>query len=295
MLTEADIAVVNNRFDDFANKFTPRKSMSLDQAVDHWLKASKQVSDNKPKVIAAKRRLLTAFADQCSKAHLGAVERADVERFIRARNKCVSPTTASDELTRLRTFFRYCVAQDWITKNPCENIKGPKKSSSTKDYIHVVSAADLDMLKFKRPVYRHVCLALWHTGLRIEELYRVQLSDIHETMLHVRCDPTQRTKNAKGRQVQIGPKARKSLRTVSVLTLPHPETVRKVLKTACKRAGLAPMTPHQFRHSRASIWYAEGVPKKNISVLLGHSSTEITENYLHPIPKEMWLERSAQI
>ena len=286
MLAECDVAVVNNCYDAFAAKFKARKSISLQKAFDAWLETSLQVSGNRPKVLCTKRRLMKGFVSGCGKTHLSAVDRADVERYVERRNAQVSPTTAGDELTKLRTFFRFCIAREWIDKNPALNVQGPKKSKRTKDYVHVVGRNELELLQFKRPVYRYICHALWHTGLRIEELYRVRLEDIHDSILHVRCDE-ERTKNAQGREVDICQEGRGALRRCALSTLPHPETVRKVLRTACKRAKIAKITPHQLRHSRASIWHAEGLPKKNISVLLGHSGTDITEHYLHPLPRNM--------
>ncbi len=287
MAAECDIAVVNNTFEAFAGKFQARKSMSVAQAFSLWIQASEEVNKNKAKVIATKKRLAANFLAQVSSSHLSAIDRSAVEKYVSSRNVQVSPTTAGDELTKMRTFFRFCVSKGWISSNPAEGIQGPKKSARTKDYVHVITRSELDRLSFRRPVYRNICLALWHTGLRIEELYRVRLQDIHESILHVRCDE-ERTKNARGREVEISPEAREALRKVSLSDLPHTETVRKVLKRACKRAGLSSFTPHQFRHSRASLWLAQGLPKKNISALLGHSSTDVTESYLHPVAKETY-------
>lgn len=54
-------------------------------------------------------------------------------------------------------------------------------------------------------------------------------------------------------------------------------SVRKGFSRACKRAGLADVTPHVLRHT-AAVWMAEsGRPMSEISQFLGHSSTAITE------------------
>lgn len=284
MVSACDVACVHNQYEDFAAKFAARKSISLSDAADEWVRVSKAVSDNRPKVVRAKQRLMERFVSYCS-GHLSAVSRAHVEKFVEMRNSEVRPTTVKDELTKLRTFFRFCISKDWIHKSPAEGIKGPKGSKRTRDYIHVVDRAELERLTFPRPVYKYIVWSLWFTGLRIEELYRLRLIDVHESIVHVRCDE-ERTKNASGREVDICEEAREMLRKTAMSCKPHPETVRKVMRTACKRAGVAKITPHQLRHSRASLWHAQGVPTKNVSVLLGHSSTEITENYLHPITKE---------
>lgn len=284
MVTECDIACVHQAYEEFAAKFQPQRSVTLAAAAELWVKQSKEVSDNRDKVVRAKQRLMFSFCDFLGHKHLSAVQQADVERFIALRNEQVRPTTVKDELVKLRTFFRFCIKQKLVSSNPAEHVVGPKGSQRTQDYVHVVMRSDIEQLNL-RPVYRNIVYALWLTGLRIEELYRVRLQDIHESILHVRCDE-ERTKNAKGREVDICSEAREALRKVALSQLPHPETVRKQLRKACKAVNVEKITPHQLRHSRASIWYAQGLPKKNISCLLGHSSSDITERYLHPIRRE---------
>ena len=61
-----------------------------------------------------------------------------------------------------------------------------------------------------------------------------------------------------------------------------PSNFRKELSKATIAAGLGHWTPHELRHSAASILFAQGLPLKQISEMLGHSSIVITADiYAH--------------
>jgi site-specific recombinase XerD len=46
---------------------------------------------------------------------------------------------------------------------------------------------------------------------------------------------------------------------------------------------MAPLTPHELRHSAATLNLAAGVPLSLVSWLLGHTTSAITQIYLHPM------------
>jgi integrase len=57
--------------------------------------------------------------------------------------------------------------------------------------------------------------------------------------------------------------------------------------TACKRAGLAGITPHALRHT-CGTWMAQrGVPLHKIGGWLGHTDARTTELYAHHHPEFM--------
>ncbi len=61
--------------------------------------------------------------------------------------------------------------------------------------------------------------------------------------------------------------------------------VRRDLVQACTRAGIAPVSPHTFRHTFASWLVQKGVPLFVIAKLLGHRSTAMVErHYGHLAP-----------
>lgn len=61
-----------------------------------------------------------------------------------------------------------------------------------------------------------------------------------------------------------------------------PDNVRRDFSTLTKSAGLGHWTPHELRHSAASLMLAQGVPVEVVSRVLGHASIRITvDTYAH--------------
>ena len=61
-----------------------------------------------------------------------------------------------------------------------------------------------------------------------------------------------------------------------------PDRITKLIAELSEAAGVGRWTPHGLRHSAASLLIAQGVPLKEISDLLGHSSIRVTaDTYGH--------------
>jgi hypothetical protein len=56
------------------------------------------------------------------------------------------------------------------------------------------------------------------------------------------------------------------------------------LASTCKVLGLERIGWHSFRHSNATLLDSVGTPRGTVSAILGHSSSEITEIYVHSLP-----------
>lgn len=275
-----DMAVAQGTFDEFAARFERKVQLTIDEALSHWLRSARTIKKNKAKVIDAKERSVTSTKPFVSIA-LNSITLAQLESWVAHRNRKVNETTVFDDVSRVRQFFRYCCEQEWIDKNPAKRLKSPKPSRCTKDASHLIMKHELESLSLS-PAVSTMAWAMWHTGLRISEVYRVQAEDIHEAALHVRCDPEDRTKSARARTVPLSASAHARLRLLVMTTLPSEHVVRRELKAA--RKGLVPITPHGFRHSRASIWAAEHVPLVQIQHWLGHHDQRTTQLYIHPLP-----------
>ena len=62
----------------------------------------------------------------------------------------------------------------------------------------------------------------------------------------------------------------------------EPATMSAALTDACDAAGLGHWTPHELRHSAASLLLASGVPLVQVADFLGHSSATVTASvYAH--------------
>ena len=61
-----------------------------------------------------------------------------------------------------------------------------------------------------------------------------------------------------------------------------PDRVNRQVQLLCIDAGLGKWTPHELRHSAASLLLAQNVPLKTVSDMLGHSSIRVTaDTYGH--------------
>jgi integrase len=64
--------------------------------------------------------------------------------------------------------------------------------------------------------------------------------------------------------------------TSSIGTPMDPDRVNRAVQEITQGAGLGRWTPHELRHSAASLLIAQGVPLKVVSESLGHSSIRVT-------------------
>lgn len=63
-------------------------------------------------------------------------------------------------------------------------------------------------------------------------------------------------------------------------------SVDRIVERTRRRVGFH-FTPHQFRHTFATLAYRDGVALEVISVLLTHSSPYSTRVYVHPTAEDL--------
>lgn len=134
---------------------------------------------------------------------------------------------------------------------------------------------------------------IYACGLRRSELLNLLLTDIDSKR---RIVFIRQSKNRKDRLVPISDKTINMLREYVRAYRPRrylfeglakgemysPNTLEKVLKVACKKAGISkPVTLHWLRHSYATHLLESGTDLRYIQALLGHSSSKTTEIYTH--------------
>ena len=64
--------------------------------------------------------------------------------------------------------------------------------------------------------------------------------------------------------------------TTPIGTPIDPRNFARNLEQATESAGLGKWSPHEFRHTAASLMISSGVPLKQVSEALGHSSISVT-------------------
>lgn len=137
------------------------------------------------------------------------------------------------------------------------------------------------------PKYRRLLLLIEQTALRISEAVELTPEDVLHGHSQIRVRPTAtkgKRGTRRGRFVPIDPWALELV----LEDLPFMVTgdgLRSAMLDACAAADRRKLTPHKFRHRRVSLWLAQGVTPRELSVRVGHSKTSMTlDVYSHVMP-----------
>ena len=218
-------------------------------------------------------------------------------------NVNVRDVTVKGYVQCIKGFFNWCVREELIKKNPTLQLDNPKVSryvikTFTEDQIKAMLAAcDTSMMIGFRDYT--IILLLLDTGIRVAELCgltldRVYLAVLNEAFIKVMG------KGRKEREVGLSADVAQHLwKYIHARRCPKDETdqtlfinvfgepltangVEQLLREVAKRANITGVrvSPHTFRHTFARMFLENGGDVYKLSLLLGHSSVVVTENYL---------------
>ena len=214
-----------------------------------------------------------------------------------------APITASRNLERLRSFFRFCQDARWIDSNPAKAVRPPKVVQAPtlpfepEDYDKLLAACEQYSAKGvhrdgNRARLKAMIMLLRHSGLRIRDAATLQRAHVKNGKLFLY---TQKT----GTPVwlPLPPEVIEALQAVPTINERYffwsgngdPKTTvadwqrsfRRLLEVAGVEGHF-----HMLRDTAAVGWLTKGVPLETVSILLGHSSVKITERHYSPWVKQ---------
>jgi integrase/recombinase XerD len=232
-----------------------------------------------------------------------AITAARLRQFVYAlKDLGLSPATIHRQISALRTYFRFLVAEGHLTRNPSERLESPKRWRSLPA---VLTVAEIDrLLAAPTPdqplgMRDRALLELGYaTGARVSELVGVGVQDISFEDGVVRLFG----KGAKERLVPVG---RRALGAVALYVREVRPTLDRgkgrgrvflnargtplsrvgawgIIKQAAKGAGLAKrVTPHTLRHTFATHLLEGGADLRAVQEMLGHADLATTQIYTH--------------
>ena len=224
------------------------------------------------------------------------VKREHVESYIASRRDTVKPTTLSVEFRALQQFWRWALDEEEIDRSPMERMKAPKVPDSP---VPVVSINDFKKLlrtaegkTFTDRRDTAILLMLFDTGIRHGELLGLRLDDVElrERIAYVTG------KGGHTRAVRFGTKTAVALDRYLRLRRAHryagsdalwlgqdgplqQSGVAIMLAKRCERAGLPRLHPHQFRHTFAHQFLADGGQEGDLQRLAGWRSPIMLRRY----------------
>lgn len=220
---------------------------------------------------------------------------SDIRTFLLqlADERNLSDATINHAISEIRFFYEAVLGKDWnASQIPHRRFKSilPYVPSREEVRIFISSIEDLK----KKAI---ICL-LYSAGLRICEACSLKCSDIQHSKGRIHVAPS---KNGRERYAVLSenmyqllcdywhalPAAMKTrdwlfTQQHNIEKPIYPQFIQTFIPKQEALLGLPHrMTPHSFRHAYATHSYMSGVSIEDLSLLLGHSSTNSTRIYIH--------------
>ncbi|MCW2685272.1 MAG: site-specific integrase, partial [Mycobacterium sp.] len=230
-------------------------------------------------------------------ARIADVDLAAVERWIGAMGRTSGATTVIRSYGVLAGVLDDAVKARRLASNPARGVENlPHKTGKRRVYL---TADDVGRLAAESGQHRVLVLTLAYCGIRWGEAAALRVSDVqflrrrlsvHDNAVQLGVDHTEGlTKNRQERSVPVPQFVLDELsvqcqgRSLDALVfgdsvhyLPRPKSTDGWFTGAVKRAKVQHITPHDLRHTCASIAISSGVNVLALSRMLGHQSAKVT-------------------
>lgn len=273
--------------------------------------------EHKPTTVNFYRHIAIKLADYFKGKTIQQIASTDIQKYLiylrtqyrTPQGKPMASKTIRHQYCALTLIFSYAVEQEIILKNPMDKVDCPKLSRKKVDAFSQEQAQTLFSLLPKCPLdFRCMMYLLITTGIRRGELMGLQWRDIDFEHLTVSIQRNVSYTPASGVVVDT-PKTATSIRTIPVIQsvaellneyreqqkptkdcflfpsekgmkiARDPNAVTRRVKRFMKSNGLPDMSPHDLRHSCATLLLSNGADIKSVQEILGHADASTTLNF----------------
>jgi integrase/recombinase XerD len=270
-----------------------------------YLQLEKSLSDNSVEAYLRDIEKLTGYFQQAGNLKTPvSVELKDLEKFLKWITE-LGMTAASQAriISGLRAFYKYCLHENIVTKDPTLLLEAPKLKRALPDVLSfeeiekIISQIDLSRPEGGRN--KAILETMYSCGLRVSELVNLKISHLYPDAGFVRVI-------GKGDKERLVPVGRSALKYINIYkdkirghstTAPGNEDILflnnrggklsrvmifLIIKELVKKAGIKKnISPHTFRHSFATHLVEGGADLRAVQEMLGHESITTTEIYTH--------------
>lgn len=267
----------------------------------YWLLSERGVSANTSEAYRRDLKKYVEFLASSGKSDPSSAETSDVYSYLSFLSECgMSPSSIRRELSSIRAFHRFLVAESTAPKDPTVNVMAPKmwrrvpKALTVPQIEALLAQPDVaDRLGLRDKAMLEFTYA---TGMRVTEVITFRLNDLDLQVGAARC----MGKGARERVVPVGMIAQKWIERYTAEVRPFllkgPDGgvlflnwrgkplsrmgYWKILSKYAEMAGLrAKVTPHVLRHSFATHLLEGGANLRDVQQMLGHKDISTTQIY----------------
>ena len=226
------------------------------------------------------------------------------------QGKPLSPQTRKHHYSTLNLIFKYAIQQGYISENPMNDVESPKLRRRKVDaFTKSETTVFLNAIDELPLMLRTMYYLLLTTGIRRGECFGLKWGDIdfREGLMSISRNVTYTTKSG---AVVGEPKTANGYRTIPIATktlelldeyrraeaptekddflfhseeskkLPRdPSYITKHMKKLMNRCDLPNMSPHDLRHTCATLLLQGGADVKSVQDILGHANASTTLNF----------------
>lgn len=215
----------------------------------------------------------------------------------------IAAASQSRMISGLRNFFRYCLLENVISKDPSTLLQTPKLNRKLPDFLSVdeiqkiIETIDLSISEGTRN--KAIIETLYSCGLRVSEVITLKISDLFFNDGFIKV-------TGKGNKERLIPIGQEAIRYINIY-LNESRNKQKIIKgyedilflnrrgkslsrvmifliikELAAKAGISKkISPHTFRHSFATHLVEGGADLRAVQQMLGHESITTTEIYTH--------------
>lgn len=278
-------------------------TIALDQArtaFERYLQSEKHSS---PHTFDNYRRDLNKLSAYCEPQ--GVVSVNDVQNFHvrqclgQLHRQGLGARSLQRWLSTLRTFFRFCLRNQWLEVDPTTGIQAPKANKplpKTLDADMAGEFVEVQGTDFIAVRDRAMLELIYSSGLRVSEAASLQMQDIDTQAGQLRVTG----KGNKTRELPVGRQALEALGQWYKVRQQHSSAACSAVFISKQGRGLTtraiqqrfnqltlkqgmeqPVNPHMLRHSFASHMLESSGDLRAVQELLGHANLSTTQVYTH--------------
>ena len=281
------------------------KNLLISELIPEFLISKEIEEGNSKSTIKAYNYDLEKYIEIIGDSNIELITPSKIRLFIKSlKDKNYTKRAIARKIATLRSFFKFLIRNEFISKNPMEKISSPKikMEENLPKYLEIndmelilEKLMDKSIFNTKKSErYYLLVRLLYATMARVSEISNIKIKDVNfqEGFIHLR---------GKGNKERIVPVDKNSLMVIKNylenrfsyseedyllvntrnLKL-SPRVIQediKVIKEKCGFSQSKQITPHIFRHTGATHLRRAGMDISELQDILGHSSSNTTRIY----------------